>query len=329
MKHLKKYKAFLEDGTAAATGTTAGMGAVASGQPGSAAGTPGTAGSGDISFYLSDKKGKRIKKGDPTQVSDMGFLAPAKGITKVEDIKESLSKTEEYFVVDECLTELVDMGFEVNEINFDSEDEEYDINDDEVGKFKSQEIRISLFKQVEKVWRGNIQMRYLFDKNEVYKKTVSTFRPGGDKLENDEAEIVDTSEEISHKLINHLEYTSGTLTIYFQVAGSAMPFNELRNVNINIHIVLNRNVYPTNESYSDVNEYIEEIKTMLKAYNIRPVVLNQIIDGYSDVIEQYYQEGKYPKLFVDEIIKDFELDSGGFLSYKVGASSYNQTIKYL
>lgn len=326
MKHLKKYKSFLEDGTA---GTTAGMGSVVYGQPG-LTGTQGTSGSGDISFYLSDnKKGKRVKKDDPTQVSDMRFLAPAKGITKVEDIKESLSKTEEYFVVEECLTELVDMGFEVNEISFDSEDEEYDINDDEVCKFKSQEIRISLFKQVEKVWKGNIQMRYLFDRNEVYKKTVSTFRQGGDKLENNEAEIVDISEEISHKLINHLEYTSGTLTIYFQVAGSAMPVNEPRNVNINIHIVLNRNVYPTNESYSDVNEYIEEIKTMLKAYNIRPVVLNQIIDGYSDVIEKYYQEGKYPKLFVDEIIKDFELDSGGFLSYKVGASSYNQTIKYL
>lgn len=325
MKHLKRYKAFLEDGTANATAATAGMGAVSSAQPGSVPGMSGTTGSGDITFYLLDKKGRKVKKGNPSQVSDMRFLAPAKGITKV---KES-AKTEEYFVVEECLTELIDMGFEVNEINFDNQNEEYDINDDDVGKFKSQEIRISLFKQVEKVWRGNIQMRYLFDRNEVYKKTVSTLRPGGDKLENDEAEIVDISEEISHKLINHLEYTSGTLTIYFQVAGSAIPFNEPRNVNINIHIVLNRNVYPTNESYSDVNEYIEEIKTMLKAYNIRPVVLNQIIDGYSNVIEQYYQEGRYPKLFVDEIIKDFELDSGGFLSYKVGSPSYNQTIKYL
>ena len=82
-------------------------------------------------------------------------------------------------------------------------------------------------------------------------------------------------------------------------------------------------------SYQDIDEYQDEIRTMLKAYNIRPVVLNQIIDKYSEVIQTYYDEGKFPKLFVDEIIKDFELDSGGFLSYKVGSKSYNQTIKYL
>jgi hypothetical protein len=323
MKHLKKYKSFLEDGTAAATGTTAGMGAVASGQPGSTAGTTGAAGSGDISFYLNDKKSKKAKKGNPSEVSDMRFLEPAKGITKV---KES-AKTEEYFIVEECLTELIDMGFKANSIEFDSEDEEYDINDNEVGKFKSQQIRISLFKQVEKTWRGNLNLRYNFDRNEIYKKSISTLRPDGDKIEKYESEIAEISEEISHKLINYLEYTSGTLTISFQVDGACLPTKS--NININIHIILDRNFYPTNESYNDIDEYVNEIKTMLKAYNIRPVVLNQIIDGYSNVIEEYYQEGKYPKLFVDEIIKDFELDSGGFLSYKVGSKSYNQTIKYL
>jgi hypothetical protein len=117
--------------------------------------------------------------------------------------------------------------------------------------------------------------------------------------------------------------------VEFLVAGSAMPWNGQRNISINVHIILRRNVYPTNEAYNDVQEYIDEVKTMLKTYNIRPVVLNQIIDGYSDVIEQYYQENKYPKVFVDEIVKDFELDSGGFLSQKVGSKSYNQTIKYL
>lgn len=329
MIYLKKYKDFFEDGTATATATTAGMGAVSNAQPGSLPGTTGTPGSGDVSFYMLDKKGKKIKKGTPSEVSDVRYLAPAKGITKVEDIKESLSKTEEYFVVEECLLELIDMGFQVNEISFDSENEEYDINDDEVGKFKSQEIRVSLFKQVEKVWRGNIQTRYLFDRNEVYKKIVSTFRPGGDKLESDEAEIVDISEEVSHKLINHLEYTSGVLTIYFDVAGSAMPFNEQRSVNINIHIVLNRNVYPTNESYSDIEEYTSQIINLLKEYNIRPVVLSNLIDQYQSDIIDYFESGKDPKFFVDEIVKDMELDSGGFMAQRVGSSGYSKVIKYL
>ena len=92
MKHLKRYKAFLEDGTATATATTAGMGAVSNAQPGALAGTTGTDGSGDISFYMLDKKGKKIKKGNPSEVSDARYLAPAKGITK---LKESYRLTEE------------------------------------------------------------------------------------------------------------------------------------------------------------------------------------------------------------------------------------------
>lgn len=323
MKHLKRYKIFLEDGNATATATTAGMGDVSNSQPGEFAGQTGTSGSGDVSFYMLDKKGKKIKKGSPSEVSDARYLEPAKGITKVKE-----SKTEEYLIVEDCLLELIDMGFRVNEINFDSEDEEYDINDDEVGNFKSQQIRVSLFKQVEKVWRGDIKMRYLFDRNEVYKKIVSTFKHGN-KLENYQAEILDISEEISHKLINHLEYTSGDLTVYFEVAGSAVPFNELRIVNINIHIVLNRNVYPTNESYSGIEEYTNQIIDSLKEYNIRPVVLNHLIDQYELEISDSYEEGKDPKFFVDEIVKDMELDSGGFMSQKVGTAGYNRVIKYL
>jgi hypothetical protein len=82
------------------------------------------------------------------------------------------------------------MGFEMNEYKIHSEDEEYDIDDDTQGNFKSQEIRISLFKQVEKIWRGNLILGYSFDKNEVYKKNISTLRPNRE-LEDYESEIVE------------------------------------------------------------------------------------------------------------------------------------------
>ena len=326
MKHLKKYKSFLEDGTAAATATTAGMGAVSNAQPGAIAGTTGTSGSGDVSFYMLDKKGKKIKKGSPSEVSDARYLEPAEGITKV---KESKLDDEDANIVEECLQELYDMGFEINEYNLDSEDEEYDIDDDNYGTFKSQEIRISVYKQVEKIWRGNLNLKYSFDKNEVYKKHISTLRPGGSELESYESEIVEVAEDACNKLINHLEYTSGVLTVYFEAPGQMANWNKERSINVNIHIVLNRNVYPVDESYNDVQEYTNQIMSLLKEFNIRPLVLNHILDQCQYQISEYYEEGKDPKFFVDEIVKDMEIDSGGFMAYKMGSAGYNRVIKYL
>lgn len=244
MKYLKRFSIFLEDGTAAATTGTAGMGGVSSAQPGAVAGTTGTTGT-DISFYF--KKGKG-KKGDPSQVSDMRDLTPAKGITKVEEIKESKKELneDENNIIQDCLVELLDLGFEINTIEFDSEENQYDIDDNSVGKFKSQELRISLYKQIQKVWRGNVSLRYLFDKNEVYKKRISTMRSDpetnyhSEKLEKDEGEIVEVAEDVSNKLINLLDYSSGRLDVEFLVSGSAMPFNSDRNINVNIHFVLQR-----------------------------------------------------------------------------------------
>jgi hypothetical protein len=326
MKHLKKYKSFLEDGTAAATATTSGMGSVSNSQPGALAGTTGTSGSGDISFYMLDKKGKKIKKGTPSEVSDARYLEPAKGITKV---KESKLGDEETNVIRECLQELYDMGFEDNEYSLDSEDEEYDIDDDDYGTFKSQELKISIYKQIEKVWRGNLNLRYDFDKDEVYRKDISTLRPGGKELEIQESEIVEVAEDACHKLINHLEYSYGSLTIYFEAPGQVVNWNKQRFINVNIHIVLNRNVYPVDESYNDVQEYTNQIMSLLKEFNIRPVVLNHILDQCQYQISEYYEEGKDPKFFVDEIVKDMEIDSGGFMAYKMGSAGYNRVIKYL
>ena len=328
MRYLKKYNSFFEDGTACATAGVGGMGAVSNAGVGALAGVGGTPGSGDVTFTF--KKEKR-KKGNPSQVSDMRDLSPAKGVNKVDDIKESKKELtqDENDTIQDCLVELLDMGFEVNQIELDSEDEEYDLDDDNQGKFKSQEIRISLFKQVEKVWRGNLSLRYKFDKNEFYHWHTSTLRPGGNKLEQYESEIVEVSEDTSHKLINHLDYTSGTMTIYFEAPGMVTNWNWERNINVNIHIVLNRNIYPTNESYNDEQEYINDIIDMLSNYNIRPVVLTHIINQYEDQITNYFNDGKSPKFFVDEIVKDFELDSGGFLSHRLGSKSWQDSIKYL
>jgi hypothetical protein len=238
MRYLKNYKKFNEDGNATVGASTSGMGAVVSSQPGALPGTTGTEGSGDVGFTF---KKERRKKGGPSKVTDMRDLEPAKGVTKVEDIKESYKLTDdESLLIEDCMIELIDMGFEINKVNVDSEDQEYDIDDDTQGNFKSQEIRISLFKQVEKLWRGNLQLRYSFDKNEVYKKGISTLRPNKE-LEIQESEIVEVVEDACHKLINHLEYTSGELMVGFLVAGSAMPYGKLRHININVHIILRRN----------------------------------------------------------------------------------------
>ena len=326
MRYLKKYKTFNEDVTATVGATTAGMGAVSNAQPGAIPGQTGTTGSGDVTFTF--KKEKR-KKGGPSQVTDLRDLKDVK-TDKVEDVKESYRLTEEETsLVEDCLVELIDMGFEMKEYKIDSEDEEYDIDDDTKGSFKSQEIRISLFKQVEKTWRGNLQLRYSFDKNEVYKKNISTLRPNRE-LEDYELEIVDATEEASHKLINHLEYTSGDLMVEFLVAGSAMPWNEQRNISINIHIILNRNFYPVDEAYNNEQEYINDIIDQFKDYNIRPLVLNDILDFYNDEITDNYNNDKQPKEFVDMIVKDMELDSGGFMSQRMGSAGWNnKVIKYL
>ena len=85
MVKIKRFKQFNED--AMSTGSVAGMGNVVSAQPGVVAGTQGSTGSGDIGFGLITKDKKR-KKGNPSDVSDMRFLSPAKGINHVDEVKD-------------------------------------------------------------------------------------------------------------------------------------------------------------------------------------------------------------------------------------------------
>ena len=223
---IKRYKDFLENATADAS-STSGMGAVTSAQPGSPAGTLGTEGSGDLGFVF--KKEKR-KKGDPTQVSDMRDLSPAKGITKLSEIKESVDSRDPKInkeiedLINDCLIGLYDENFQLNMIDYKKDNE-------------LEELLISVHNMVEKNWTGNLMIRGTFSEEETVERRVSTLRPSPELTTNEE-KINSIVDDASHRLINLLGYQNGTFDISWQVAGSAMPYNSTRNININVHITL-------------------------------------------------------------------------------------------
>lgn len=84
-----------------------------------------------------------------------------------------------------------------------------------------------------------------------------------------------------------------------------------------------------NESYNNVQEYINDIISQFQTYNIRPVVLNKLLDFYSDEIKDGYENDKSPRDFVDSKVKEMELDNSKGFMQQMGSRGYNQTIKYL
>lgn len=81
------------------------------------------------------------------------------------------------------------------------------------------------------------------------------------------------------------------------------------------------------ESY-DEEEYFIEVETQLKNKNITPSDLSKILDFYSDEISKNWEDGKQPKEFVDKIVNDLEIGSGGY--YNMKFSQIKQPIiKYL
>lgn len=227
---------------AVATASTAGMGEVSAAQPGALPGTTGIDGS-DKSSYLLNRKGKGVKRGKPSEVSDMRFLEPAKGITKV---KESINQKEnlnmdQVRIVNDCLVDLYHMGFELTTLEKDF----YDIGGTPFRRngiaFRTKEyIRISLHKMINVNWTGNISIRYEFDKSGITKKRVGTLRGSGSELTTNEKELTDIVDDSTRLLINMLEYNTGYFDISYLVVGSAMPYNSDRNVNLNINIGLSR-----------------------------------------------------------------------------------------
>ena len=253
MRYLKKYKSFFEDGTACATAAVSGMGAVSSAQPGALPGTTGTEGSGDIGFTF--KKEKR-KKGDPTKVPDMRDLAPAKGVPKVEEIKESemsIRPRDPAYdpntrnMINDCLIELYDLDFELTMMDYDKQRLALsllipDLDEEETGYFSQEELRISLNKTINEHWTGNMMVNYKFDESGVISKDISTLRARGKELTESEQKILDLVEEVAQKLLGNLDYEKGSFRISFEVVGSAMPYNSARNTSVNVHFMLENNL---------------------------------------------------------------------------------------
>lgn len=248
MKYLKLFTQFKENATA--TTASAGMGAVSAAQPGGLPGTTGTEGSGDIGFTF---KKERRKKGDPTKVTDMRDLAPAKGVNKVEDIKESdvgirirprdpAYDPETLNMINDCLVELYDQDFELNFMDYDIQKHSVDLDDEETGYFSQEELRISLNKTIQDVWHGNMTITGKFDENGIISTDISTLRASGKSLNKFEQSLFDLVEEVSQKLLGNLDYQKGNFRISFEVAGSAMPYAWSRNISVNVHFTLENNL---------------------------------------------------------------------------------------
>jgi hypothetical protein len=237
VKKLKSYRQFFEDATSTAS-STAGMGAVSSAQVGSAPGMTGTTGSGDIGFTM--KKEKR-KKGKPSEVTDMRDLEPAKDITHLKENLDFSNRMPELnpdikSIVEDCLTELTDEGFDINMLKYDNSRESVEIDEDESGEFIQEELRISLHTMVNKIWTGNISLRGNF-KKEVEEIKTSTLRTQRE-LDEDEKNLVEMVKVAALRLRDFLDYQSGVFNISWQVVGSAMPYNSERGVNVYVRFTL-------------------------------------------------------------------------------------------
>ena len=237
MRYIKSYKKFQENAVATAS-STAGPGPVVSATVGSLPGVGAMDGSGDLGFVF--KKEKR-KKGDPTKVTDMRDLAPAKGVTKVEDIKESemiirprdpAYDPQTRNMINDCLIELYDLDFELTMMDYDKQRLSVDLDDEETGYFDREELRISIHKKVSQIWTGNITINCKFDENGIISKSVSTLRAVGKSLDENEQKLFDLSEEVALKLINNLDYQSGEFSIQYL----SVNFDRRGSNNINTNI---------------------------------------------------------------------------------------------
>lgn len=243
MRKIKSYKLFIEDATATGSSTT-GAGAVSPAAIGDISGVGSTPGSGDLGFPLYDKgKGKGVKKGNPSKVTDMRFLEPVKGITKVKESTEWIEFTEdEREIIQDCLLDLTDNGFKIKSLKHDIDLETYDRSEDETASFQDEEIRISLHKMIESNWVGDITIRAKFNKSEIITKKVQTLRSKGEKLTSEEERLFNSLSESTNQMINQLNYQDGYFDIYYQVADRGTSHGSVK-INIYVGIFLNRNVY--------------------------------------------------------------------------------------
>ena len=181
-----------------------------------------------------------------TEVSDMRDLEPAEGITKVGEIKESRDPSYDAGTrskIYACIVELFDLDFELNGIDYKigdlARETETQYFAGEISE--NEELKISLRKQINKIWTGNMLVKCKFDVDGITSKRVSTLRGQGPEMDKVEKELFDLVEEISAKIINILDYRFGQFSIMWGVSGSAMPYNSDRTINIDIDFILNNN----------------------------------------------------------------------------------------
>jgi hypothetical protein len=72
----------------------------------------------------------------------------------------------------------------------------------------------------------------------------------------------------------------------------------------------------TYESYYSISEFVAEVTQRLGDYNINPVNINRIIDQKMSDMEECIETGVSPHQFVDELVNELELGSGGYMSIK-------------
>lgn len=81
--------------------------------------------------------------------------------------------------------------------------------------------------------------------------------------------------------------------------------------------------------YSE-SDYVSEVERILKSYDLRPTQINDIINFYQDMIEEYEDSGKVPQVFVNDIKDIINLDdSGNMFQIKVPSKPPGIMLKYL
>jgi hypothetical protein len=246
MKKIKSFRDFLENATVSAS-STAGSGPVTNATVGAVPGSGPMNGSGDVTFFLNDRRKKRTK-GNPSQVSDLRDLETTAEVTHVKESNDDSSRDPNinpYIkkTVDNCLVELLyDQDFELNFMDYDIQKHSVDLDDEEVGYFTQEELRISLNKNIQDVWHGNMTITGKFDESGIISTDISTLRASGKSLNKFEQSLFDLVEEISQKLLGNLDYERGSFRISFEVAGSAMPYAWSRNISVNVHFTLENNL---------------------------------------------------------------------------------------
>jgi len=92
------------------------------------------------------------------------------------------------------------------------------------------------------IWVGNMILRGNFKEAEEIKTYTLTLRASGKELNEEENNLLETVKVASLRLRDYLEYQSGVFNISWTVAGSGMPWNSERSVNVNVDFTLSNDI---------------------------------------------------------------------------------------